>query len=408
MSNVLYAVQSKTWKRQNDIILFGAWFGEKFADNSRFLFQYLDKNKKELKLSHVVWVTRNETLCNQLTLMGYEAYMIGSEESTYYHKKAGMHILCNASSDRNGSKPDIQHELSFGAKRVNLWHGVGVVKGVGCDSLEYKRKKELRPLIYKIKEGLEKFKLYRLFVQEKGGWGDFYFLSPTPTTTKQFKRFSYIPEKNFIESLYPRTCSCIEHFSHEKEVITEMNKYSAVILYLPTFRTGQNRFDFTSVANRLQNILLEHNILWIQKAHSASGVGKIGSADKNILSLNHDFDINVLIPHIDILITDYSSAASDARFFRKPVLFYVPDIDDYMNGENGVTEEAEELLSGPKFYDEEQLQLGIVESLKNPNSAKPDNYEMIRSKYWGKDKDMKQIWIDICKTSKFNGMHKIL
>ena len=115
----------------------------------------------------------------------------------------------------------------------------------------------------------------------------------------------------------------------------------------------------------------------------------------NILNLAPSFDINTLMPHIDLLVTDYSSAASDARFFHKPVLFYVPDLEEYTNGDNGVTPEAEELMRGPQLFDTEALRSSLRQALWDPESAKPADYEDIRLKYWGEDKDYLQIWKEI-------------
>lgn len=390
-SNIIMAIRSVFWKRRKDTVLFGAWFGDKFADNSRFLFQYLSENKDDFNLKHVVWVTRKEKVLKTLRDMGYECYLMDSQESIRYHKQAFMHIVCNSTANSNEFIPDIDIRYSFGAKRVNLWHGVGVVKGVGCASKEYKQRKENNKVLYALKEFMERFKLYRQFVTHVGGWGDFYFLSPTETDTKQFEKFSYVPRKNFIEALYPRTCPCPKMTDEEKNVLDIMNKYDKVVMYLPTFRTGNNKFDFSLVAENLKDTLAEENILWIQKAHSASNTvlkEEIG----NILNLSPDFDINVIMPYITMLITDYSSAASDARFFYKPVLFYVPDLDDYINGDNGVTENAEELLRGPQFFSIDELKDGLIKYINNPNSAKPRDYDEIRYKYWGRDMDMDEIW----------------
>ncbi|MBR4017523.1 MAG: CDP-glycerol glycerophosphotransferase family protein [Oscillospiraceae bacterium] len=397
VENVVMAFSSLLWKRDRRTVLFGAWFGEKFADNSRFLFQYLAENKQELKLEHVVWVTRNEAVRDMLCNMGYEAYMMDSPESAHYHKTAFMHVVCNATTDRNGTVPDIDIHYSFGAKRVNLWHGVGVVKGVGCASKEYQRRKEKHKLLYTVKEKLERIKLYRQFVIGTGGWGDFYFLSPTETDTKQFSQFSYIPKKNFIETQYPRTCPCVRLTPREQEVLDYMKRYDKVVMYLPTFRTGSNRFDFSNIAEQLEDILKQENILWVQKAHSASDTVLSQENQGHILNLEPAFDINVLMPHCDLLITDYSSAASDARFFRKPVLFYVPDLEEYTNGDNGITPEAEELMRGPQLFDMESLRASLIKTIREPESAKPADYEDIRLKYWGEDKDYRRIWKEICK-----------
>jgi len=46
--NLAVCVYGLFFKRDNKIILVGAWMGEKFADNSRFLFQYLTSHKEAL------------------------------------------------------------------------------------------------------------------------------------------------------------------------------------------------------------------------------------------------------------------------------------------------------------------------------------------------------------------------
>lgn len=393
--NAWMAVRSLFWKRRRDTVLFGAWFGDKFADNSRFLYQYLSENKQQLGLQHVVWVTRNEELMHELRSMGYEAHMMDSPRSIFFHKTAFMHVVCNSTTLHNPIPPDIDIRYSFGAKRVNLWHGVGVVKGVGCASKEYQRRKEEHKKLYAIKEWLERFKLYRQFVTGTGGWGDFYFLSPTETDTKQFREFSYIPEKNFIQTQYPRTCPAPKVTALEQQVLDRIKKSQRVVLYLPTFRTGSNQFDFSKVAEQLEDVLEQENILWIQKAHSASGTALSDDQTGPILNLPPSFDINVIMPAISMLVTDYSSAASDARFFHKPVLFYVPDLEEYMNGDNGITEEAEELLRGPQFTDIRQLAEGLRKYMNAPEEAKPADYEAIREKYWGKEMTLAEIWEDI-------------
>lgn len=395
--NIYMAVCSLFWKRRRDTVLFGAWFGDKFADNTRFLYQYLSENKEKLGLKHVVWVTRNEDVLRMLQDMGYEAYMMDSPESVRFHKTAFMHLVCNSTTNRNGSIPDIDIRYSFGAKRVNLWHGVGAVKGVGCASKEYQRRKENNKLVYAVKEGLERIRLYRQFVIGTGGWGDFYFLSSSEAVTKQTEKFSYIPRKHFIDSQYPRTCPCVRLTPREQEVLDQLQGYDKVVVYLPTFRTGENSFDFSTVAEQLEDLLEQENILWVQKAHSASRREMAKDSKRNILNLEPSFDVSVLIRHCNVLVTDYSSAASDARFFHKPVLFYVPDLEAYMNGDNGVTPEAEELMRGPHLFNIEELRETLVKAIRDPESAKPEDYEAIRLKYWGEEKDYLQIWNEICK-----------
>ncbi|MBQ6285524.1 MAG: CDP-glycerol glycerophosphotransferase family protein [Bacilli bacterium] len=49
------------------------------------------------------------------------------------------------------------------------------------------------------------------------------------------------------------------------------------------------------------------------------------------LDLSNDREINDLLFITDILITDYSSVIYEYSFFKKPVIFYTPDFDEYVS-----------------------------------------------------------------------------
>ena len=67
-------------KKDNKTLLIGSWMGRRFADNSRYLFQYLSSNRTQLELEHVVWVTRDAELYDSLIRLGYEVCMSGTKK----------------------------------------------------------------------------------------------------------------------------------------------------------------------------------------------------------------------------------------------------------------------------------------------------------------------------------------
>lgn len=115
-NNLYVGLESGVIHRDPHIVLFGAWMGAKFADNSRFLYQYLEKNKSKLGLKRVIWVTRSSEVESMLKNMGYECYLCGTKESKYWHLKSGVHIVCNA-TNRQGHEADIDIQYSWGAKK---------------------------------------------------------------------------------------------------------------------------------------------------------------------------------------------------------------------------------------------------------------------------------------------------
>lgn len=394
--NILLAFCSLFWKRDKSIVLMGAWFGTKFADNTRFLFQYLNKEKTNLGLSHVVWVTHSPKVCKTMGEMGYEVYMMNSAESIYYHKKAGYHIICNASSQGkfNG---DILGQYSYGAVKINLWHGMASLKGVDFASREYINKKNKHKFLYSIKEFLiNKSSIFRTFYGKPGGWGNCYFLSTTKEATEIFKKLFLLPQRNYIESGYPRNCEALRLTNEEIHIIATIKKFPYTILYLPTFREGNKKQNLAELPFYLKKELAQKKILWIQKGHSADGVfEKETDNTQNIISLNSDFDINVLYRHITLIITDYSSVMIDAVYYDKPVWFYVPDYDEYMNGNRGFISDPNEIMCGPKFMDIVSLKqaLDFIDRA-NVHIEKYD-YHYLKKKYWSSQKSLSEIWNDI-------------
>lgn len=401
LSNISYAIRSLGWKKDDSVVLFGAWSGTKFADNSRFLFQYLHDKKEKLGLTHVIWVTRNKAVYEQLLSMGYEVFMMGSDESIYWHKRARYHIVCNFGCDENGYKGDIEGKYSYRAKRINLWHGVAGIKGVACSSNEYKEAKKRHPALFAVKEFLMKHcRAYRLFVREAGGWGDCYYLTTTPAETDLIQGRNLLPRNHFIETGFPRNCPCPHITESEKEIVELMGKHKS-ILYLPTFRSDGSKFSTADVSEHLIDLLKKHDILWIQKAHTADKNSKFKvGLNGQILSLSPEFDINVLLPHINLLVTDYSSVASDAMCHNKLVIYYVPDYEDYMKGSRGFAIKPDEIMCGPKTFSMEELRQAIEGYIGNPDKGKTLNYSSVRSKYWTEVFDLGEIWSAILSSTK--------
>ena len=67
-------------RRDKKVMLFGSWMSERYADNSRFLYEYLSLNKEKYKLKRVIWVSNNEEIVHELQNKGFEVYKINSKQ----------------------------------------------------------------------------------------------------------------------------------------------------------------------------------------------------------------------------------------------------------------------------------------------------------------------------------------
>ena len=108
-------------KRDKKIIVCSGWCGERFADNSRYIFLYLCQQKERLALKRIIWLTRDEKIKRELRAAGFTVYMKGSLSSVYYHLRAGCFFYDQFSYD-------YYVFLTRKAKLINLWHGMPIKK----------------------------------------------------------------------------------------------------------------------------------------------------------------------------------------------------------------------------------------------------------------------------------------
>lgn len=389
--------------RSKKYVLVGSWGGNKIADNSRYLFQFLSLNKSKLGLKKVIWATRNQRVLEMLRGKGHDAVLIGTKESKKWHLKSGIHILCNMYLSVGSFQPDIDVKYSCGAKKVQLWHGVGP-KAVGKDSNLFKSKKQ--NLFNRAFS-----KVFSCSCFSLGAWKNMYFLTTSQLNKEvNFRSIDCKYKRMFISS-YPRSCECLELFDNENDVIQQIKKYKYFILYLPTFRSGDSIVKSPVQDATFVNYLEKNNIIFVEKAHSAAKSTLIDVHSDNVLSLNSDFDINVLIDIVSCVITDYSSVGFDAIHKKKPVIFYTPDIDEYKNSDNGLILDMEKVFDGILVKDINEIVI-IFNKLINNNyfdEKTIKSFDKVDDDFFSlSQKDYIVIWNDIMnaikgKKQKVNG-----
>ena len=105
--------------RNKKLCVFGAWLGERFADNSKQLFiEACDR--KNLR---AVWITKSESVLKEIHDMGYEAYMWGTPKAVWTQLRAGYAIVSNGISD-------LEHTFLGRSVIIDLWHGIPLKKVV--------------------------------------------------------------------------------------------------------------------------------------------------------------------------------------------------------------------------------------------------------------------------------------
>lgn len=384
MLNLFTMLMNILVPRDEKVILIGAWMGTKFADNSRYLFQYLHLNKNELDIENVIWATRSLEVFNNLQQKGYHVCLCGTKDSLYWHLKAGMHIICDAiyTNKKLGLKADIDTQYSWGAKKIQLWHGNGI-KAVGNASNEEKVIAKDNSFKQIIRNLLHNCMILNILTTE-GGWasGNYKLLCKSEFDVTLFKMKFGCEEKDTIDANYPRVCTLIDFYGDERKVAEEINLYKKCILYLPTFRNNASYFIHPLHDPKLQDWLNQSDVLWIEKPHTASRMMNAPDIGiNNVIFLDSSFDINVIIPLADLIITDYSSVMLDAMYFKKPIIYYVPDYEYYISEDVGLLVPFDDILVGPKVNLLDNL-LENIEHLICNEFIVDDHYLKVRTLFW--------------------------
>ena len=306
----------KTFKEMRDpnLWLFSAWEGEKYADNTKYFFEYILKKHTEIKC---IWQTRNVDVFRMLKKDGKPVQLIGTKEAKSTQRRAGAVFYTNGLDDF-GDFP-----LVYGSVIVSLWHGVGF--------------KKIYRELYLPKNGF-----VRLYSNAKWDFFSWVKRDITIATSKgserQFRDGFLLKDKDLvIIAGQPRN----DIFS-EKVFVQDILKNSdilkkiknkCVILYMPTFRkdakTLIEQLKILWQSESFEKILADNNAVLLTKLHYLNR-GELKSTECKILINDADvIDSQKLMCCVDILMTDYSSCAIDFALQKKPILFYFPDWTEY-------------------------------------------------------------------------------
>ncbi len=112
---LLFFIIYKFIPKKKGLLVFGDRAGQRFADNSRHLFLYIN-NKLKNKF-RPIWITKNKDIYNFLNSKNYEVYYSKSFKGIFYCLIAEWHLF-------NFVEDDINSFITRFSNCILLWHGV--------------------------------------------------------------------------------------------------------------------------------------------------------------------------------------------------------------------------------------------------------------------------------------------
>jgi CDP-glycerol glycerophosphotransferase (TagB/SpsB family) len=335
--------------KNKNLWVFGAWLGEKYADNPKYLYEYVLDHTDD----NAVWLTKNQNVYNELLANGRPVFYFYSAKGILCALRAKYVVFCVAYQDLS----ILCYLFSANAKVINLWHGTPL-----------KRLTVERTQVQTI--------FRRILISIMGREAD-YVASTTPLVSKKLSKYFDIPSDHFLEYGYPRNDALFKKNKIPINLGTVI-KDKRVILYMPTFREYEvegSRIDLFSDygfnGRNLDKILENNNALLLVKLHfrDAPLFDSVSShVGDNIILLNDEQvkgDIYPLLSLTDILITDYSSVYFDFLLLNRPIVFSSFDIEHYEQSDRGFYFSYNDVTPGQKVDDWSGVEKSLEVILQN-------------------------------------------
>lgn len=330
------------------MVLFGAMNGRRYGDNSRYVYEWVLKNRDDIR---PIWITLDQDVKSQLEKEGKPVRMATSVSGMKALFEAGAAMITNNFYDIALHPLFVPSSLPL----IHLTHGMPV-KG----SAENKQQRTAFEEAYKRKRSR---------------------LTEAKIHTSKFLMNDPESEVNRVTG-YPRNDPLVDppkNARQQWDAYSSGTESRSTILYAPTWRHGReptNFFPFDDVdPEELDDILRQIDAQLLLRPHRnelrmydslrTQLENYATQCDRVRLATHDEFpDANALLPFVDCLITDYSGIYHDYLLLDRPILFIPYDYEDYEH-HNGFRYDYYDHLPGPAIDDFDEFTTAIKRAIED-------------------------------------------
>jgi CDP-glycerol glycerophosphotransferase (TagB/SpsB family) len=307
---------SKLW-------IFGAWHGAKYADNAKYLYEYVTRFHGDQILA--VWLTKNKCVADHTNIIPGPVAHAYSLKGFWLSMRAGVAFVTHSLEDLN------EGAFTRGLL-VNLTHGTPL-KRLGFDARS-KRLGKATPV-------LDRLFPYLLPAKRRPDL----ICTACNLAVPRFASAYGIDRQRVVATGYPRFEALRNaNSSLNSARLDRLKSAKRVLLYAPTHRKqGRGSLSLSGMGfdQGIKKWLHQTNTLLVIRAHKSLTLEEPDQAnddDRCIQYWSQDVveDVNTLLPFVDILVTDYSSVMYDFALLQRPMVFLAPDLDEYINDDVGI------------------------------------------------------------------------
>lgn len=220
-----------------------------------------------------------------------------------------------------------------------------------------------------------------------------YFISPSKFATEKFTsafNLENLGKKDIIiEEGYPRNESLFTYTEDDVKRIKEkfnIPENKKIIFYLPTFRDNQHTSGVGYTYNlgidfdRLKEKFADKYVILFSPHYFVANSIDLSKYEGFVINVNGKMDdINELYIVSDIIMTDYSSVFFDFANLKRPMVFYMYDLDDYQNNLRDFYLDLDE-LPGPIAKTQDELE-GNLENIEEISKKYEPKYQKFNQKF---------------------------
>lgn len=332
---VLIFLFGKLPPKRNQVI-FESFLGKQYSDNPRAIYEYMVKHKPQYELywsydrrHKKVFENKNVNAIRRFSLK----WIIIMARSKYWVSNSRLPLWI----------PKPEHTIY-----LQTWHGTPL-KRLAADMDEVHM------------PGTDTIKYKENFIKEAKKWD--YLVSPNGYSSEIFKR-AFKFNKSMLETGYPRNDFLINSTDDTMANIRDslqLPKDKKIILYAPTWRDnqfyskGRYKFDLQMDLDRLKKELGDNFVILLRLHYLVAENIDLTAYKEFIYDCSSHEDIRELYLIADYLITDYSSVFFDFALLKRPMLFFVYDIEEYRDKLRGFYFDFEKEAPGPLLKTTEEI-----------------------------------------------------
>lgn len=299
---------------------------DRLSGNIKALIVYIEKHNPEIKMA----VRMSKNLAEDMTK--YNVEVKNTFWGIWWAELRAEYIVIDASTAKykNGNYSLIQ-----------LWHGAGY-KNIG---LLHSHVNEKTLSIFE-----KNYRKYKL-------------VAATSQSDLEKRNSSFGVDTTKITG-YPRNDVFFEKKSQDVfKSRYALESYDKIITYAPTYRNEMTTPPFSeSFLSSLNAYLRSVNSIFIINKHPNDKFLNVPKDLSHIKDMTEEInDVQELLVITDILITDYSSIATDFAITNRPLIIYAYDFEDYIKKSRTMYYDLQETLPQPIIDNENEL----FEKIKN-------------------------------------------